>query len=470
VAASHADDVVAELVADLPGRVHTQGSDGYRDALGRVFFPDASRRHPLCVVRPIDAGELGTALAIAERSGSTVTVRGGGLSSNCVADQSIMIDLSAHMNTARAQGDTVMVDGGAKVGTMLDALAPDGRIVPVGISEHAGFGLVTRGGVGYYTRSLGLTLDHLVEVELVLPAGDVVRLSDNSTGHEADLWWAVRGCAPPFGVVTSAILRTHRVGPMWVDRAVVGLDALARYFEVAPEVARHTMMGAVLGYTDLVPGEPVMLLYTTCASADPSDIEETRRAATAVVTASTQVHHRSEMSGRYLSGLPDYTPPGYGGADPTPLVLPEPGDPRGSFFGKAVFTGATLDASVADALATQIAAAPTPSCRIDFQQTGGALADVADTETAFWGRGAEWNIPLNAIWSDPSDADACLSWARATLSALSGHTTGVYSVEVRPGFAETATEIEAAFGGNLRRLRTLRDHTDPAGLFGTYPL
>ncbi len=62
---------------------------------------------------------------------------------------------------------------------------------------------------------------------------------------------------------------------------------------------------------------------------------------------------------------------------------------------------------------------------------------MSNGDTAFWGRGGEWNIPLNAIWSDPYDGAACLSWAGGTLDALAPHTTGVYSVEVRPGFPET---------------------------------
>lgn len=281
------------LVAALPGRVHLPESPGYTDSLGRVSFPDASRRHPACVVRPSTTDDVAAALRIAGETGSTVTVRGGGLSSNSVADEAVLIDLSRHMNTAVAGGDNVVVGGGATVGTMLDVLAPTGRIVPVGIAEHAGFGLIARGGVGYYTRSLGLTLDHLVEVELVLSSGDVVRLSNNSTGDEANLWWAVRGCAPPFGVITSATLRTHEVGPMWVDRMVIGLDALSTYFQVAPDVPRHTMMGAVLGYSDLVPGEPVFFVYTTCSSQDSDDIEVSRSAATTVANASRRNRPRT---------------------------------------------------------------------------------------------------------------------------------------------------------------------------------
>ncbi|UZG54810.1 FAD-binding oxidoreductase [Rhodococcus opacus] len=463
-------ECVAQLKAVLPHRVHLPDTDDYRTALGRVFFPDAARRRPSCVVEPASVEEVSTVMRVAHRTGGTVTVRGGGLSSNCVADDAVMLDLSAHLNTARPEDDRVVVAGGATVGTMLDALAPTGRVVPVGIVGHAGFGLVTRGGVGYLTRSLGLTIDQLVEAELVLPSGEVVHLSDASTGDEADLWWAVRGCAPCFGVVTSAVLRTHPVGPVWVDRMVLGLEALATYFRVAPTLPRDTTMGAVLGYSALSPDEPVLFVYTACASGDESDIDRARSAATTVADVSGKVLYRSEMSGTYLTGLPEFAPPGPDGEEPEPIRLPEPGERRGSFFGKAVFTGPTLDSELAEALATQIRGAPTRECRIDFQHTGGALADVGDGDTAFWGRSGEWNIPLNAIWSDPYDGAACLSWAGGTLDALAPHTIGVYSVEVRPGFPETGAEIDAAYGGNLRRLRQLRQRHDPMGVLTHYPL
>jgi hypothetical protein len=52
------------------------------------------------------------------------------------------------------------------------------------------------------------------------------------------------------------------------------------------------------------------------------------------------------------------------------------------------------------------------------------------------------------------------------VQALAPHTTGVYSVELRPGFAETRTEVEAAFGGNLARLQALPHRYDTAGVLG----
>ncbi|MHC1560014.1 FAD-binding oxidoreductase [Actinomycetospora sp. C-140] len=448
---------VAELRAALGPQVHEPGSAGYRDRLGRVFFPAASRRHPSCVVTPRTVGDVATAMTVATATGARVTVRGGGLSSNCVADDAVVLDLSAGLDGARQDADRVVVEGGATMGTMLDALAPAGRVVPVGIVGHAGLGLATRGGVGYLTRSLGLTLDHLVEVELVLPSGDVVELSDRSVGEESDLWWAVRGGAPSVGVVTSAVLRTHELGAVWVDRAVVGTDALATYFRVAPELPRDTTMGAVLGWSPLAPDAPVLFVYTACAGEQEAVIARARAATSAV--AGTDPLYRSETSGRYLAGLPEFAIPGAGGAEPDPVRLPRPGDgPRGSFFGKSVFTGPTLDAAVADALADRIRAAPTRACRIDFQHTGGALADVDDTATAFRGRSGEWN-----------NDDACRGWAGETVRALADHTLGVYGVEVRPG-PDAEAEIAAAYGDDLPRLRALQRRHDPDGVLGVLRL
>ncbi|BBZ27373.1 FAD-linked oxidase [Mycolicibacterium madagascariense] len=465
------DDVTDRLVSVLGERVHRPGTPGYRASLDGVFFPDASRRSPVAVVHPRDVQDVASVMRTAAHSGDRVTVRGGGLSSNCVDDSAVMIDLSVHMADVAVRGDRVVVQGGATVGAALAAVAPHGRAIPVGIVGLAGMGLITRGGVGYLTREVGLALDQLVEVELVLPGGRVVRLSQDSVGEDADLWWAVRGCAPPFGVVTSVVMRTVEQGPVFVDRLVTGTDALATYFAEAPKLPRHTTMGAVLGYVPGGSNEPVLLVYTACRSQDPADIDVARAATSRVAESSTSVGaFRSETSGRYLDGLPQFSIPGPHGEEPAPITLPEPGADRGWFYGKSVFTGPTLGPVLADGLVEAIGCAPTKFCRIDFQHTGGALGDVGDSDTAFFGRGGEWNVPLNAIWSDASDGDACYEWARRTLRVLAPETMGVYSVEVRPGFEETERETASAFGPNLIRLRELRRRYDPTGVLAVYPL
>jgi FAD/FMN-containing dehydrogenase len=460
---------VRRLAELLGGRAWPPGTAEYAAALGRVFFPDAARRRPACIVAPASAAEVSSVLQVARASGCPVTVRGGGLSATCVADDAIMMDLSAAMSHARRDGGTVVAGGGATMGALLGALAPAGATVPVGITGMAGLGLATRGGVGFLTRSLGLTVDHLAAAQIVLASGEVAHVSQDSTGPEADLWWAVRGCAPSFGVITSATFAARPARPRFVDRMVVAPDALAAYFAIAPGLPRHTSMSAVLGTVPGAPGQHGLLVYTVCASDAAADADAARRAAAAVAASSASpVLFRREQAGLFLRGFPEMALPSADGKEPAPVPPPAPGPRTGIFFGKSVFLDATPGADLAAALTEQLRRAPTPACRIDLQHTGGALGDVADTGTAFWGRCAEWNAPVNAIAADEGQRDECVAWARETAAAFAPHATGGYAVELRPGFPETGRETEAAYGGNLPRLRELAGRYDPAGVFGRY--
>ncbi|MGC1287283.1 MAG: FAD-binding oxidoreductase, partial [Streptosporangiaceae bacterium] len=360
-----ASESVRLLQEELGDRAALPGSAAYAGALDRVFFPDAARRRPACVVAPASAADVSSIMKIAQKTGCSVTVRGGGLSSNCVSDGAVMIDLSARMDHATADGETVVVGGGATMGTMLDALAPQQRTVPIGIVRLAGLGLATRGGVGFLTRSLGLTVDHLVWVELVLPSGDVVRLSGDSTGADAELWWAVRGCAPSFGVVTSAAFRTHPAGPRFVDRMVVEPSGLSAYFDVATSLPRHTSMSAVLGTVPGDPGKRGLLVYTVCATDSPADVDAARRAATAFGSAAPPIA-RKLQTGLFLGGFPEMALLFADGSEPVPASAPEPGERTGFFFGKSVFLDATPGPDLAEALEEQLRQAPTSACRIDL--------------------------------------------------------------------------------------------------------
>ena len=55
------------------------------------------------------------------------------------------------------------------------------------------------GGFGFLSRLHGLSIDCLVEAEMVLADGTIVFVSEK---ENSDLWWALRGAGPAFGVVT----------------------------------------------------------------------------------------------------------------------------------------------------------------------------------------------------------------------------------------------------------------------------
>ncbi len=465
------------LSVALAGRVLLPGEPGYSRVMGGLFSSEASLTRPLCVVQPTDAAQVATALKIARDFGCPVTARGGGLSPLCAANRAVMVDLSAHLGGGTLVGDDARMGGGATMGSLLNLLAPRSRLVPVGVALTPGMGLALRGGVGHLTRSAGLTLDHVREVEIVVPSGEVLTLSEESRGDEADLWWAVRGAGPHFGIVTSVTFRSRPAPPgLYAIRLILSLDALPAYLELATELPRDVSASSALGPPAGGPGAPVLFVYVVCAcvSGDgPSRVQEL----TSRLTRAGGTAPLFESDGTYpYWDMPPYDVPALGseaaGAAAAPRWGEPPDTPRTASrlykYERCPFLG-PLDARAAAGLAEVIRAAPAPSCRIDLQHCGGALGDVAPTATAFWNRGFEWNCPVIGAWVGPEgEREACTDWAKRALQVLAPYTVGAYSVEIVPGLPETANEVERAYGGNLPRLRELKRKWDPEDLFRLY--
>jgi hypothetical protein len=93
------------------------------------------------------------------------------------------------------------------------------------------------GGYGWFVGAHGMAVDDILEVEIVLADGRVVRASDN---NNPDLFWAIRGAGPAFGIVTQFVMRTHpQPNLVWYGKLVL----------------KRTDLDAILGITDKVAGK-----------------------------------------------------------------------------------------------------------------------------------------------------------------------------------------------------------------------
>ncbi len=157
---------------------------------------------PAAVVICRGPADVVETLAFVRQAGLEVVPRGGG---HCFAGRSstrgIIIDLSQISRVELADGP-LTVGAGGRLGEIDDVLAASGVAIAAGACPTVGIaGLVLGGGLGILGRTYGLTSDKLVEAEVVLADGRVVRCDEH---RHPDLFWALRGAGQGrFGVVTS---------------------------------------------------------------------------------------------------------------------------------------------------------------------------------------------------------------------------------------------------------------------------
>src|SRR6476619_1993569 len=202
------DQAVTTFQQTLRGRL-VRPSDADYDAV-RALYNGMIDKRPRLIARAVDAGDVIAAVNFAREQGLLLAIRGGGHNGPGLGscNDGLVIDLSllksVRVDPARR---TVRVEAGCTSGDVDHATHAFGLAVPFGIVSTTGVaGLTLGGGTGYLTRKYGLTIDNLLEADVVLADGSVVT-TDKS--RHPELFWALRGGGGNFGVVTSFLFQAR---------------------------------------------------------------------------------------------------------------------------------------------------------------------------------------------------------------------------------------------------------------------
>lgn len=168
---------------------------------------------PSAVARPSSTEQVSQLVACAVQYDVKVQAGGGGHSyaNYCIGgeDGALVVDLENFQKFEIDESTWLAtVGGGTLLGDLTERMHDNGgRAMAHGTCPQVGIGgHATIGGLGPTSRQWGAALDHIKEVEVVLANSTVVRASDN---ENQDLFFAVKGAAAGFGIVTEFVVETH---------------------------------------------------------------------------------------------------------------------------------------------------------------------------------------------------------------------------------------------------------------------
>ena len=428
-----------ELAGSLDGQLLLKDDFGYDGA--REIWNGMHDRHPAVILRARSTVDVVNAVNFARERELLLAVKGGGHSwpGHSTADGALMIDLSAMNEVAVDPGSRrAKVGGGALLYDLDFASMRHGLATTAGIVSHTGVGgLTLGGGYGRLGRKLGLTIDSLLGAQLVCADGRVRR---PSAEEDKDLFWAIRGGGGNFGVVTEFEFALHDVPPDMYGGVIQWPLAAAR--DVLNHHAEHSSkysdeMFVAPGLTTAADGS-ARLAIDICHCGDPRDAERElaplRAVARPVLDGAVPTSYltmQTRMDGVARPGIRSYIKSGMVGE----------------------FTPALIDTMLDNF-------EPGKGVAINSFATGGRIAEVAETATAWPHRNAHSMIAALSFWPDAGADSARVGAVRSLWSKLEPHVGGYYA-----NIQADKIDVAGNYGPVYGRLVTIKKTYDPMNLF-----
>lgn len=443
-------DRIASFKKEIRGEV-VMPSDGKYNSIRKVYNGMIDK-HPGMIVMCVDVADVMASVNFGRENDLLIAVRGGGHNGGGLGlcDDGMVIDLSGikfvHVDTSN---NTVRVGGGNIWGEVDHATHAFGLAIPSGMISTTGVGgLTLGGGVGYLSRKYGLTIDNLLEADMVLADGSFVTV--NAKQHP-DLFWAIRGGGGNFGIVTSFKFQAHPLknvigGPtLW---PIEQTEEIMAWYDEFIHKAPEDLNGFIA--TMVIPGPPFpehlhhkqFCGVVWCYTGHPDKFEEIFKP---VLAKKPLFQHVGEMPYPSIQTMFDgLMPPGlqwYWRAD---------------FFNK-------LGPEVRAGHLKYGSKIPTPLSQMHLYPISGAASRVGNNDTPWAYRDAKYAGVIVGVDPDPANADKITNWCKDYYNELHPHSSGgAYSNFMMD---EGQERVKASYKHNYQRLARIKKHYDPNNLF-----
>jgi FAD/FMN-containing dehydrogenase len=444
---------VNALKAQLRGELIEPSHANYDDER-KVYNAMISRR-PRLIAKCLNVTDVATAVTFGRNQELLTSIRSGGHNAGGlgVCDDGLVIDLSLMKSVLIDPATrTVRAEGGCTWGDIDRATHAFGLAVPSGVISTTGVGgLTLGGGLGYLTRQYGLTIDNLLEAEVVLADGTMIVAN---AMENADLFWALRGGGGNFGVVTSFLFQAHPVsivigGPMlWnLDQAADIMKWYREFIVQAPEE-----LNGFFAFLTVPPGPPFpepLHFHKVCGIV-------------------WSYNGTAEEAHELLAPLRKLHPPAFEWVAPMPHpTLQSMFDglypPGLQWYWKADFVNELSDAAIALHIKHALAL-PTLLSAMHLYPINGAAQRRGNSDTPWSYRDATWSAVIVGVDPDPANKDVITNWATTYWEDLHPYGAGgAYVNFMMEG--EGDERIRATYRENYERLAQIKGKYDPGNFF-----
>ncbi|MEO5318669.1 FAD-binding oxidoreductase [Arthrobacter sp. CC3] len=419
----------------------------------RKLFNAMIDRRPAVIAQCSTPGEVAEALKHARDNELAAAVRAGGhsVAGMSMNDGGLVVDVRPMKSVSvDPENRTITAGAGLTCGEFDRATQEYGLALTGGRVSTTGLaGFTLGGGSGWLERAFGFACDHLISVDLVTAAGELVTAS---ASENPDLFWALHGGGGNFGVATSFTFGLHELGPK------VHAGLMIWPGEAATEVSR--------GYRELALAAPneecATLLYFTAPPEPFMPPEMVGKMALGVVYI---------YAGDAGEGAERAKP--YRALNPAVDLVEDTNyadfqcsldDPPGLYNYWSADYHNELSDDALDIIIDSARKLPGQHSQQLIAHWGGAVGGPAAAATPLLNRNASWVSHPFGLGETPQEGDEARSWVKDFRHDIAPHATG--GVWLNFIGDEGQARVRAAFGDeNFTRMSRVKREFDPDNVF-----
>ena len=387
-----------------------------------------------------------------------LAVRGAGhnVAGNASIDEGLMIDLS-NMRTVMVdpKKKTAIVQGGANWGDVDRETQAFGLACAGGVVSDTGVGgLTLGGGLSWFRRKAGMSIDNLIGADMVLADGSYVHASAE---ENQDLFWALKGGGGNFGIVTSFHFKLYDLGPEVMMVACM-----------YPRAEAEKIMKYWIDFTRDIPDEITSDCIHWAIPDHPAFPEELH--GTKVTVLASMYFGPPEEGEKLLQPLREVATPllDLSGIIPYTAVnkMFDPFLVKGTLnsYWKSLYVE-DIDEKLMDLIISKANDAPAPQSLISIRNLHGAISKVPEDATAFGDRSGRFLVSIDTMWVDDSMNDHCIQWTSEFFDELQKYSNGQVYFNFNSDMSGSADLAGDSYGGNYQRLIDVKTKYDPDNFF-----